>query len=57
VLRAAGRAAMALDTDPATALALLRAAAYAGGRTVEDLAEDLEAGRLRIEDVVPGPAA
>ena len=57
VLRAAGRAAMALDTDPATALALLRAGAYAGGRTVEDLAEDLEAGRLRIEDVVPGPAA
>ncbi len=57
VLRAAGRAAMALDTDPATALALLRAAAYAGGRTVEDVAEDLETGRLRLEDVVTGPAA
>jgi hypothetical protein len=57
VLRAAGRAAMVLQTDPVTALALLRGAAYAGGRTVEDVAEDLETGRLRLEDVVPGPAA
>lgn len=57
VLRAAGRAAMALDTDAAAALALLRAAAYAGGRLVEDVAEDLEAGRLRIEDIAAGPAA
>ncbi|MGY1699261.1 GAF domain-containing protein [Geodermatophilus sp. SYSU D00766] len=57
VLRAAGRAAMVLQSDPVTALALLRGAAYAGGRTVEDLAEDLESGRLRVEDVVPGPAA
>jgi hypothetical protein len=57
VLRAAGRAAMDLETDPGTALALLRAAAYAGGRTVEDVAEDLEAGRLRIDDLAEGPAA
>ncbi len=56
VLRAAGRAAMALETDPASVLALLRAAAYAGGRTVEDVAEDLEAGRLRVEDIVQDPA-
>ena len=57
VLRAAGRAAMDLGTDPATALALLRGAAYAGGRTVEDVAEDLEDGRLRVEDLAEGPAA
>jgi hypothetical protein len=57
VLRAAGRAAMVLQIDPASALALLRAAAYAGGRTVEDVAEDLETGRLRIEDIAAGPAA
>ncbi len=57
VLRAAGRAAMALETDPASALALLRAAAYSAGRLVEDLAEDLEAGRLRLEDIASGPAA
>lgn len=57
VLRAAGRAAMDLDTDPGTGLALLRAAAYAGGRTVEDVAEDLEAGRLRVQDLTEGPAA
>jgi hypothetical protein len=57
VLRAAGRAAMVLDTDPASALSLLRAAAYAGGRTVEDVAEDLETGRLRLEDITAGPVA
>ena len=57
VLRAAGRAAMDLETDPGTALALLRAAAWSAGRSVEDVAEDLEAGRLRIEDLAAGPAA
>lgn len=57
VLRAAGRAAMVLDTDPGSALALLRSAAYAEGRTVEDVAEDLEAGRLGIEDIAAGPVA
>ena len=55
VLRAAGRAAMALRTDPATALTLLRGAAFADGRTVEDVAEDLESGLLRIEDLADGP--
>ncbi|MGY1725586.1 GAF domain-containing protein [Geodermatophilus sp. SYSU D01062] len=53
VLRAAGRAAMALDTDPATALDLLRAEAYAGGRAVEDVAEDLEQGRLDVRELAP----
>ncbi|MGR7025598.1 GAF domain-containing protein [Geodermatophilus sp. URMC 62] len=53
VLRAAGRAGLALGTDAATALVLLRGAAYAAGCSVEDLAEDLEAGRLDLDDVVP----
>ncbi|MGY1651676.1 GAF domain-containing protein [Geodermatophilus sp. SYSU D01119] len=55
VLRAAGRAAMTLETDPATALTLLRGSAWADGRTVEDVAEDLESGRLRFEDLAGGP--
>jgi hypothetical protein len=46
VVRAAGRVATALETDPDTALDLLRAAAYAGGRSVEDVAEDVESGRI-----------
>ncbi|GAB3301126.1 hypothetical protein GCM10027451_04050 [Geodermatophilus aquaeductus] len=54
VLRAAGRAAMALETDPATALDLLRAAAYAEGRSLEDVAEDLEHGRLDVARLAPG---
>jgi hypothetical protein len=54
VLRAAGRAAMALETDPATALDLLRAAAYADGRSLEDVAEDLEQGRLDVARLAPG---
>ena len=54
VMRAAGRAAMALETDPATALDLLRAAAYASGRSVEDVAEDVEHGRLDVARLAPG---
>jgi hypothetical protein len=54
VLRAAGRAAMALETDPATALDLLRATAYAEGRSVEDVAEDLERGRIDVQQLAPG---
>ncbi|GAB3191545.1 hypothetical protein GCM10027261_01710 [Geodermatophilus arenarius] len=53
VVRAAGRAAMALETDPATALDLLRAEAYAGGRAVEDVAEDIEQGRLDVHELAP----
>jgi hypothetical protein len=53
VLRTAGRAGLARDTDAATALALLRGAAYAAGCSLEELAEDLEAGRLDLDDVVP----
>ncbi|MEX5721510.1 GAF domain-containing protein [Geodermatophilus maliterrae] len=53
VLRAAGRASLALETDAATALVLLRGAAYAAGRSVEEVAEDLETGRLDLDDVVP----
>jgi hypothetical protein len=53
VLRAAGRAAMALETDPATALDLLRATAYAEGRSVEDVAEDLEHGRIDVGRLAP----
>ncbi len=53
VLRAAGRAATDLDTDPATALDLLRAAAYAGGCSVEDVAEDLESGRIGLDQLAP----
>ncbi|MGY1786629.1 GAF domain-containing protein [Geodermatophilus sp. SYSU D00698] len=53
VVRAAGRAAMALETDPATALDLLRAEAYAGGRAVEDVAEDIEQGRLDVRELAP----
>ena len=35
----------------ATALDLMRSAAYAAGRTVDDVAEDLLAGHLTPEDL------
>jgi hypothetical protein len=53
VLRTAGRVGLALGTDLTTGLTLLRGAAYAAGYSVEELAEDLETGRLRLDDVIP----
>jgi hypothetical protein len=46
VWEAMGKLSMALDGDTATALALLRAFAYASGRSVDEVAADLLDGRL-----------
>ncbi|RBY79504.1 GAF domain-containing protein [Geodermatophilus sp. TF02-6] len=46
VWTAMGRLAMALDTDGLIALDLLRGAAWTADRSVDDLAEDVVAGRL-----------
>lgn len=51
VWEAMGRVALALDGDALAALALLRARAYGAGRTVDDVAHDLLAGRLRVTDL------
>jgi hypothetical protein len=47
VWEAIGRLTMALGTDAPAALDLLRAAAWSAGRSVDDLAEDVVAGRLQ----------
>jgi hypothetical protein len=49
VWEALGKLSMALDGDVAAALALLRAHAYAAGRSVDDVAADLLDGRLTPE--------
>jgi hypothetical protein len=54
VWEAVGRLSMSLDSDTPAALDLLRAAAFSAGRSVDDLAEDLRAGRLDPEDLRPG---
>jgi hypothetical protein len=51
VWEAIGLLAIELAVTAPAALHLLRAAAYAGHRTVDDLAEDLLAGRLRPGDL------
>jgi hypothetical protein len=56
VWEAMGLVALALEQDPATALAVLRAAAYATGRSVDDVAADVLDGRLK-PDELQGPGA
>jgi hypothetical protein len=51
VWEALGTVSMALDVTAREALALLRAAAYADDRTVDDVAADLLAGRLQSTDL------
>ncbi|WNV76601.1 ANTAR domain-containing protein [Geodermatophilus sp. DSM 44513] len=53
VWTAAGRVAMARGTSPPAALELLRSAARATGRTVDDLAGDVVAGRVGPADLRP----
>jgi hypothetical protein len=53
---AVGRTSLALDVDAPEALSLLRAFAYAGGRSVDAVAADLLSGRLRPVDVGGQPA-
>jgi hypothetical protein len=53
VWEAMGRLSVDLDIGVPAALALLRAAAYGGGRTTDDVAADLLTGRLRAADLCP----
>ncbi len=53
VWEAMGLLSLLREVDPAAALAMLRAAALAANRTVDDVAIDLLEGRLRPEDL-PG---
>ena len=55
VWEAMGAVSLDLDVGAAAALDLMRSTAYAEGRTVDDVAEDLSAGRLRPSDLA-GPA-
>jgi hypothetical protein len=57
VWQAVGRTSAALDVDSAEALALLRAHAYADGRSVDAVAADLVNGELLPTDVVGRPGA
>ncbi|MGY2065471.1 ANTAR domain-containing protein [Blastococcus sp. SYSU DS0619] len=54
VWEAMGRVSVALDVDPAEALARMRTDAYTSGRSVDDVAADLLTGRRRIEDLGRG---
>ena len=51
VWEAMGKIGIELEVGAATALDLMRSAAYAAGRTVDDVAEDLLAGHLTPEDL------
>jgi len=53
---AVGRTSMALDVDTPEALSLLRAFAYAGGRSVDAVAADLLNGRLVPAEIGGQPA-
>jgi hypothetical protein len=48
-----GKVSVDLDVGIPAALALMRAAAYSSGRTTDDVAADLLAGRLRAGDLRP----
>ena len=52
VWEAMGKVGIELDVAVATALDLMRSAAYAAGRTVDDVAEDLLSGRLHPADLI-----
>ena len=51
VWEAMGKVGIDLEVGAATALDLMRSAAYATGRTVDDVAEDLLSGRLEPTDL------
>ncbi|WP_448625173.1 ANTAR domain-containing protein [Geodermatophilus sp. URMC 64] len=53
VWEAMGTVSLHLDVDPAEALAVLRGAAYASGRSVDDVAADVLAGRMDLGDLDP----
>jgi hypothetical protein len=53
VWEAMGKVSVDLEVGIPTSLALLRAAAYGSGRTTDDVAADLLAGRLRATDLRP----
>jgi len=55
VWEAMGKVGVDLEVGASAALALLRARAYGSGRTVDDVAADLLAGRLRPVDLGPVP--
>jgi hypothetical protein len=55
VWQAVGRTGVALDLGAPEALALLRAHAYAGGRSLDSVAADLVSGRLVPADVMDRP--
>jgi hypothetical protein len=54
VWEAMGKLSLTLDGDTASALALLRACAYAADRSVDDVAADVLDGRIGLEQLVPG---
>ena len=54
VWEAMGKVGIELEMGAPAALALMRGAAYAAGRTVDDVAEDLLSGRLRPSDLRRG---
>ena len=51
VWEAMGKIGIELEVGAATALDLMRSAAYGTGRTVDDVAEDLLSGRLQPSDL------
>lgn len=51
VWEALGRVSAALEADPTAALALMRAAAYGAGRSVDEVAADLLTGRMGVEQL------
>lgn len=53
VWEAMGKVGVELEVDTPAALALMRAAAYGGERTIEDVAADVLAGTLRARDLLP----
>jgi hypothetical protein len=59
VWEAMGKVALDLDLEPQTALDLMRAAAWAGDRTVDEVAAELLSGRMTADDLRgpgrPGP--
>lgn len=54
VWEAVGKLSITHDVDPAEALALLRADAYASGRSVDEIAAALLSGRRPMEELRPG---
>jgi hypothetical protein len=52
VWQAVGMVNVALGLDTPDALAVLRAHAFATGRVVDDIADDLVAGRLPLADLI-----